>query len=173
MTAAGHALNRPRSLVSHLKHLTGTDPVTARKMIEASGKAALKRLGIKPAVKARTKTTSREGRHIIIKLGSGTITPAEPRLVRRRNFRTGRHTFAMVADKAVARRARRRRSVPVYHYTLPQAAAVVAEMKPRKSEYKQLQKQALRAVAAETSAATLRMRMLPRHTKWSKRRHKR
>jgi hypothetical protein len=143
--AASSQLNRPRSLVSHLMHLSGADPVTARMLLDSSGKAAIKRLGIRPAVKARTKTTARDGRHI-------TLVDRE----------TGEK-----------RRARRRHSVPVYRYTFPQAAAVIADMNPRKKEYQALQETALANVSATFKSGRRRMRMLPRHSKWSKRRHRR
>lgn len=144
MAPASHALDRPRSLVSHLVHLSGADPITARKLIDSSGKAALKRLGIQPAVKTRTKTTARDGRHITI------------------------------VDKTTGetRRARRRRSVPVYRYTIGQAASVIADMNPRKAEYKELQEVALANVSATFKGAHRTMRMLPRHKKWSKRRNR-
>lgn len=145
MAAHSHTLNRPRSLVSHLVHLAGADPVTARKLIDSSGKAALKRLGVKPIVKARTKTTSRDGRHV-------TLVDKE----------TGEK-----------RRARRRKSVPVYRYSFPQAAAVIADMNPRKNEYKALQEVALANISATFKGARRSMRMLPRHNRWSKRRHRR
>lgn len=145
MTTTSRAPERPRSLVSHLIHLSGADPVTARMLLDSSGKAALKRLGIRPAIKARTKTTARDGRHITI------------------------------VDKATGekRRARRRRSVPVYRYSFPQAAAVIADMNPRKKEYQALQEIALSNVSATIKGTNLRMRHLPRHSKWSKRRHRR
>lgn len=144
MAATSHVTDRPRSLVSHLIHLAGADPVTARKLIDSSGKAAIKRLGVRPAMKARTKTTV-AGRHVVI------------------------------VDKTTGEtiRARRRRSLPVYRYTFPQAAAVIADMNPRKNEYKALREAAMRTVAAEVVASTLRVRRLPRHKKWSKRRNRR
>lgn len=144
-------LKRPRSLVSHVKHLAGVDPLTARMFIDASGKAALKRLGIKPAVKARTRTTARHGRHLEITLVDKDTGEKVTRHVRRR----------------------RRQVVTVGRYTIDQAAAVLADTKPRKNEYKQLREDALRAVAATTDPSARRMRMLPRHTKWSKHRNKR
>lgn len=173
MPPTSNIIDRPRSLVSHVMNLAGADPVTARMFIDGSGKAALKRLGVKPAVKARTKTTSRDKRHIVIKLGAGSTDESAPQLVRRRNFRTGRHTFVQVTDKAVARRARRRRSVPVHRYSFQQVAAVLADMKPRKAEYKELRDAALATVAAKTDRSGLKARRLPRQKKWSKRRNRR
>lgn len=141
MAAISHTTDRPRSLVSHLIHLSGTDPVTARKFIDASGKAALARLGIRPAVKARTRTTV-HGRHRVISL------------------------VDRASGEKRTKHVRPRKPGHVYRYTLDQVAAVLTDMKPRKAEYKELRETALATLA--TPPVTLRR--LPRHKKWSKRR---
>lgn len=150
MPPIAHLTDRPRSLVSHVMHLAGADPVTARMFIDASGKAALKRLAVKPAVKARTKTTAKHGRHEVVTLRVDKTT-----------------------GEKVTKNVRRRRAVPVYRYSFQQIAAVLADMKPRKAEYKELRDAALATVAARTAESGLKARRLPRQKKWSKRRNRR
>jgi len=151
MPLTSNITDRPRSLVSHVMHLAGADPLTARMFIDASGKAALKRLAVKPAVKARTRTTAKHGRHVTVKL-TDKITGEE-------------------ITKNVRRR--RKQTVDVYRYSFQQIAAVLADMKPRKAEYKELRDAALATVAARTVRSGLKARRLPRQRQWSKRRHNR
>lgn len=138
------ATHRPRSLVTHLIRLTGADPVDARLFANSSGRAAIKRLAIKPAVKTRTRTTV-----------------------------TSRHTIAAVADKRtgeiIKKHVRRRKGVPVHRWTLAQALDVINEMKPRKAAYKEMQEAAVIA-GLEACRTQPVLRRLPRHRKWSKRR---
>jgi hypothetical protein len=141
--------SRPRSLVAHLIHLTGADPITARMFATASGDPAIKRLRIRPAVTARTKKTV-----------------------------TKRHTIAPVLNKKTGevekKNVRRRKGVKVRRWTLDQAAQIIAEMKPRKNEYKDMKAAALDAIkAVEEAASAPPLRVLPRHRRWSKRRHRR
>lgn len=103
---------RPRSLVTHIIHLTGANPVDARLFANSSGRAAIKRLNIKPAVKTRTKTTVMR-RHLIIADGMG-----------------------------VKKHVRRKKGVPVHRWTLAQAVLIIHEMKPRKDEYKEIRQRA-------------------------------
>lgn len=115
---------RPRSLVTHLIHLTGAHPVDARMFINSSGRAAIKRLGIKPAVKTRTKSTI-TGRHL--------ITAPEP---------------------GVKKHVRRRKSVPVHRWTLAQFTLILYGMNPRKAEYKQMRQDAFDTLAVIDKAST-------------------
>jgi hypothetical protein len=141
-------LNRPRSLVSHLVHLTGADAKLVRMFVDSSVDSTRKRLGIQPAVKLRTRTTV-HGRHRVISLVDK--TSGEKRTMRVRPRKPGR----------------------VYRYTLDQAATILAQTRPRKEEYKALKERALAAVVEKTTPSPLNMRRLPRHRKWSKRRHRR
>lgn len=161
--------DRPRSLVSHIKHLAGVEPLMARLFIEGSCDAARDRLGIRPVRVKRSRKTTREGRHIVIKVGDGATGESALRLVRRRNVRTGRHTFVQVTDKTVTRHARRRKPIRVYQYTADQVGKILKEARPRKKEYKEIKVAALAALEGPKP----KMRMLPRHTKWSKRRNRR
>lgn len=135
--------DRPRSLVTHLIRLTGASPGEARLFANSSGRAAIKRLGIKPAVKTRTKTTV-----------------------------TGRHTLAALTDKttgeSTVKHVRRKKGVPVHRWTLDQAALILIDMKPRKAEYKQMQADAFDALGSIKRAAAP-LRRLPRHRKRSRR----
>ncbi len=148
--AATSRIDRPRSLVSHIKHLADVDPVEARKFIDGSCDAARKRLGLRPAETKRTKRTARHGRHVVV----ATIT--DP-----------------VTGEERVKTARRRKAVRVYRYTADQVKKILAEAKPRKAEYKEIRTAALEALTSKEQAPKLRMRHLPRHTKWSKRRHRR
>lgn len=130
---------RPRSLVTHIIHLTGANPVDARLFANSSGRAAIKRLKIKPVIKARTRTTV-TGRHLIVATGMGT-----------------------------KKNVRRRKGVPVHRWTLGQAIEIINEMKPRKTEYKEIQQAAILAGLDATSPLPT-LRRLPRHRRWSKRR---
>lgn len=146
MAVTSRLTDRPRSFVSHLIHLADADPAVARKFIEASGYTAIKRLGIRPALKASTRTTV-AGRHIEL-----SVIDKE----------TGEKTI---------RHARRRKPLKVHRYTRDQVAVVLADMKPRKAEYKVLRETALTTLAS--TEGTVRLRRLPRHKKWSKRRNRR
>jgi hypothetical protein len=143
-------ISRPRGLVTHLIHLTGAEPLTARMLMDSSGKTARERLGIRPVTKrTRTRTTARFGRHDVITLPGTT------------------------EGETITKRVRRRHPVRVYRYTRDQAIAIIAEMKPRKAEYKALKEIALARAAEQEKAKGLNMRHLPRHRRWSKRRNKR
>lgn len=143
------ATRRPRALVTHFIHLTGADPITARMFMDSS-RTAKERLGIKPVSKRnRTRTTARLGRHDVVKL------------------------IDKATGETITKHVRRRRPVRPYHYTRDQVIALIAEMKPRKAEYKALKEAALIRAAQEEKTKGLRMRHLPRHRRWSKRRNRR
>lgn len=169
MATTSQSRNRARSLVSHIKHLAGVEPLMARQFIDGSCDAARERLGIRPAGVKRSRRTTREGRHIVIKVGDKTTGEADaPQLVRRRNLRTGRHTFVQVTDKAASKRARRRKPIRVYQWTADQVGKILKEAKPRKKEYKAIKAAALAALEGKP-----KVHRLPRHKKWSKRRNRR
>jgi len=113
---------RPRSLVTQVIRLSGADPVDVRMFLNSSGRAAIKRLGIRPVAKGRTKTTI-TGRHIIL-----------------------------APEPGVRKHVRRRKGVPVHRWTLSQAALIVSEANPRKVEYKQIKENALGGVQAIVEA---------------------
>jgi hypothetical protein len=150
MAATSHTTDRPRSFVTHVMRLSGVDAPTARDFIDGSCDTARKRLKLRPAKVHRTKMTSREKRHQIVKLRDA------------------------ITGAPVERSVRRRKGLRVYHYTLDQIIQVVREAKPRKAEYKAIKAAVLAAAeAAEQETKGLNMRRLPRHKKWSKRRNRR
>lgn len=126
ITPTTRRATRPRSLVTHLVRLSGANPLDARLFANSSGRAAIKRLAIKPVVKARTRTTV-TGRHVIVAVADKKTGEMVKKNVRRRG-RTSR---------------RREGSVNVHRWTLAQAALVIHEMKPRKDEYKEIREMAL------------------------------
>ena len=143
-------IQQPRSFVTHVMHLSGVDAPTARSFVEGSCDAARERLGIRPAKVWKTKTTSREKRHMTVKVTDPT---------------TG---------ERIERTVRRRKGLRVYRYTRDQVIRVIREAKPRKAEYKAIKEAVLAAAeTAEQPVKGLNMRILPRQRRWSKRRNKR
>lgn len=152
--------SRPRSLVTHLTRLSGVDAVTARMFKESSCDAAIKRLGIKPVVKVRSRKTV-TGRHVIV---------AAPVL----NKKTGE---IEISQKSVRRRGKSSRrhegTIRVYRWTLDQAIAVLGNTNPRKVEYKQLKADALDTYAPIAAYQSATLQRLPRGRRWSQRRNRR